>query len=451
MKDFKISDKSSIKDALKAIDKNKKGMIIIIDSDNVVIGICTDGDIRRKLLSGSKLDDQIVDCINKKFSFAKPSTKKEKIIKLLDAKIKFLPVLDDKNQLIDIYFHDHLPKKISESYIYRAKSPVRISFGGGGSDTTNYFLDEKRGAVINSTICLFSHASMELRNDSKVKISSYDLNEEKTFKNLEDLYSKAGNFGLIAATIKSIEPEFGFNLFLYSDYPSNSGLGGSAAVVSSILGCFNEYRNKYWDEYELAELAFQAERLFFSIDGGWQDQYATIFGGINFMEFSLEKNLIHPLKLRKDIANELQESLFLCNTDIKHDSGNIHADQKEKTKTKNIKDLIKNNIELTYEIRDCLLKGEIKNFGEQLHKGWLLKKQFSNKISSREIDKIYEFGISSGADGGKLLGAGGGGYFLFFVPDNKKVNFLNSFLDKNIHVSSLKFDSEGLSTWKVKK
>ena len=97
------------------------------------------------------------------------------------------------------------------------------------------------------------------------------------------------------------------------------------------------------------------------------------------------------------------------------------------------------------------MKGEIKNFGEQLHKGWLLKKQFSNKISSREIDKIYEFGISSGADGGKLLGAGGGGYFLFFVPDNKKVNFLNSFLDKNIHVSSLKFDSEGLSTWKVKK
>ena len=108
----------------------------------------------------------------------------------------------------------------------------------------------------------------------------------------------------------------------------SSGLGGSAAVSASILGCFNQFKTDKWTRHELSELAFQAERLYLGIAGGWQDQYATIFGGLNFIEFESKQNIIHPLRIDKEIINELEESLILCDTGKGHDSGEIHEDQR---------------------------------------------------------------------------------------------------------------------------
>ena len=194
-----------------------------------------------------------------------------------------------------------MPVDKEASVLIRAKSPVRISFSGGGSDTTNYF-ELNDGATLNATISLYAHSRLRIRSDKKISVNSLDLNKKIEAKNLKSFLKLKNQFGLIQSLLKLLNPNFGFDLLLYSDFNMKSGLGGSSAVISSIIGCFNECRIDQWSLHEMAELSFQAERLSFNVAGGWQDQYATVFGGLNFMEFNKVRNTIHPLRLPNNIC-----------------------------------------------------------------------------------------------------------------------------------------------------
>ena len=230
----------------------------------------------------------------------------------------------------------------------------------------------------------------------------------------------------------------------------NSGLGGSAVVASSIIGCFNQVRLDQWTNNEIAELAFQAERIDMQLPGGWQDQYSTVTGGFNFMEFRSAGNLIHPIRMNKDIVRELEESLVLCDTGISHDSGNIHTDQREELEQKKILEQVKKSKALVYDMRDTLLQGKLLDFGNKMDQAWKLKRTFSKKISNNHLDGIYNLSKKHGALGGKLLGAGGGGFFLFFVPPEKRINLMNALSKKNLSLMPFTFEEEGLSSWKVR-
>ena len=446
---LKVDVKSTIKDALHKIDNNQLGIIIIVNPEDKVVGVATDGDIRRSLLEGMTIDDNITKCCNTNFVAALDNTPKENLIKILDQKIKVLPLLNVAGQLIDVFHGNNLPVYKEEKVYARAKSPVRISFGGGGSDLTHYFINNG-GAVINSTISLYSHASLIKRDDKKIIIDSRDLNETLEGEDLKDVLSSKGNFGLIQSVLRVVNPEFGFELYLNSDFPMKSGLGGSAVVASAILGCFNEFRIDKWNLYEIAEIAYQAERLVLGISGGWQDQYATVFGGINFMEFQAENNLIHPLRIDQQTILELEESIVLCDTRTIHESGDIHADQKLEMSKAQVQHLVKKNVELTYLIRKCLLKNDLSGFGKLLDEAWQFKRQFSNKISTTQLDNIYEQAIENGALGGKLLGAGGGGFFIFYVPSNKKNNLINKLQSMGNLVRPFCFEKDGLKSWSVR-
>lgn len=446
---FTISSAASIREALAKIENNKLGTIFITSDTNAVVGMATDGDIRRGLLGGLNLDQPISACCNTKFISVAGNTSREQILKLIDNKIRVIPVLDAEHRLCNVYTRDNLPKHGEFNVYTRAKSPVRISFGGGGSDLTHYFINNS-GAVINATISLFSHATLKKRNDSRVIIESGDLNARLEAENLDEALSHQGQFGLIQSVLKTIHPEFGFELYLYSDFPMKSGLGGSAVVASSIFGCFNEYRIDKWSNYEIAELAYQAERLSLGIAGGWQDQYATIFGGINFMEFRADQNLIHPLKLNADVINELEECLILCDTATTHESGNVHEDQKQEMSKSDIKSLVDRNVELTYSMRNMLLRGQLLQFAHALDQGWQYKKQFSSKITNSDLDSVYDHARKNGALGGKLLGAGGGGFFLFFVPANAKNQLMNAMAGIGKRTVPFRFEQEGLRSWSVR-
>ena len=239
-------------------------------------------------------------------------------------------------------------------------------------------------------------------------------------------------------------------MFIHSDFPMSSGLGGSAVVTSSILGCFNQFRYDKWDKHDISEIAFQAERLHLGVAGGWQDQYATVFGGFNFMEFNKDQNIINPIRLNNETVLELEECLILCYTGITHDSGNIHDHQKEQTKKEDVKDRIQLNVDLTYEIRNFLLRGQLNDFGLCLNKAWELKRSFSSKISNPFLDEIYDGAIQNGAIGGKLLGAGGGGYFLFYVPSFDRHKLMNWIMTKGLIVTPFVFENNGLQTWTMR-
>ena len=270
------------------------------------------------------------------------------------------------------------------------------------------------------------------------------------FNEFRELLNYNGKFSLILSVIKTIKPTFGFELYLHSDFPMSSGLGGSAVVASSILGCFNQLRNDKWDQYEIAEIAFQSERLNLGVAGGWQDQYATVFGGLNFMEFNSDQNIIHPIRLNSEILLELEESLVLCYTGTNHDSGLIHKDQKEQTRNEDVKDRIQTNVDLTYEMRNHLLKGRLTDFGFCLHKAWELKRSFSSKISNSFLHDIYNGAIQNGAIGGKLLGAGGGGYFLFYVPSFDRHKLMNWIKTIGLLATPFVFENNGLQSWTVR-
>jgi D-glycero-alpha-D-manno-heptose-7-phosphate kinase len=378
---FLISERASLREALLQIESNHHGIILTTGSSGVVTGLATDGDIRRKLLESGSLDDAIALCANTEFVWEDPSTTRELLMKKLDHRIRVIPLLDESRRLVGIVSRDHLPVQAEEAVYARARSPVRISFCGGGSDLTHYF-SGAGGAVINTTISLYSHAMLRIRNDEKIIIQSLDLHESLSADDLQSLLKKKSRFGLIQALLKTIQPVFGFELYLHSDFPMNSGLGGSAVVSATILGCFNEFRQDKWDLHELAELAYQAERLYLGVSGGWQDQYATVFGGFNFMEFRMEQNIVHPLRIHADTLLELEESLILCDTGTTHDSGDIHQDQRLQMQDDDIRKLVQANVEIAYRMRNQLLRGKLLQFGQLLD--WLFSKRRNHDLSGQK-------------------------------------------------------------------
>ena len=442
-----IQESASIKSALEKISQNKHGMVLLKNSKGRIIGIATDGDIRRALLEGFLIEDGISKCINYDFVWLDAGASREQIIKKLDSNIKVIPILNKSGLLQSIVTKDHLPLKKETHTHIRSRAPVRVSFGGGGSDLTHYF-KTSNGAVINTTISVYSHGVMKLRNDSKIIINSLDLGSSLKANSLKEALVEKPAFRLIQSLLHVVKPSYGFEMSLNSDFPVGSGLGGSATVSAVILGCFNALRDDQWNQHELAEIAFQAERLHLGVAGGWQDQYASVFGGFNFIEFTNNENIINPIRIHPDIVLELEESLILCDTGITHDSGNIHENQKDTMASETIQKMVKANVELTYKTRNYLLRGELGKFGECLDAAWTLKQNFSSMISNSYIDGIYNGALKNGATGGKLLGAGGGGFFLFYVPPFKKHNLIAFLESHNLKFQQFRFEPDGLKTWK---
>jgi D-glycero-alpha-D-manno-heptose-7-phosphate kinase len=446
---FTISFQAPLKDALQRVEANHHGVIFVTDAEHSVIGVATDGDIRRYLLDGGSLGDAVAKCANADFVWENPVTPRELLLKKLDHRIRVIPLLDSARRLIGVVSRNHLPLQAEGAVYARARAPVRISFGGGGSDLTHYFSGND-GAVINTTISLYSHATLRIREDERVIVRSMDLGEALEAESLSAALAKEGRFGLIQALLRAISPDFGFELFLHSDFPMSSGLGGSAVVSASILGCFNQFRRDQWDLHELAEIAYQAERHYLGLAGGWQDQYATVFGGFNFMEFRMDQNIVHPLRIHPDTLLELEECLVLCDTGTTHDSSDIHNDQFRKMTALHIRDMVETMVRISYAMRNDLLRGRLLQFGLAMDQAWQLKRQLSRKISTPALDKIYAQAKEQGAIGGKMLGAGGGGFFLFYVPPFRKHNLIEQLEATGLKVRQFRFESQGLQAWKVR-
>lgn len=447
---FQIQLDQPISVALEKIGLNKTGAIFIIDGSQRVVGVATDGDIRRSFLKKHTVQSPISAVMNTKFTSVLENTPREQILKMLDHSIRLIPVLSAAGKLIDVVSRESFPLRGESAVIARAKAPVRISFGGGGTDLTHYFV-ENGGAVLNSTIALYTHSVLRKRNDSKIKIYSRDFSITEEFESFSDLKGYNGELSLITSLLGLIRPSYGFDLSVFSEFPPGSGLGGSSVLLAAIIGCFNQFREDRWDNYEMAEIAFQAERLKLNIAGGWQDQYATIFGGFNFMEFTSESNIVHPLRIQNETIQELEENLIFCHVGGNHNSGKVHEDQKQKflDDTK-IRELVETNKAITYRQKSLLLKGNLTEFGKSLHETWSLKRQFSDKISTETIDKVYEAARGAGALGGKLLGAGGGGYFLFYVRPFERHAVEDVLQGFGLNPQPLRFDPQGLRVWTVR-
>jgi len=342
--------------------------------------------------------------------------------------------------------------------IIRSKAPLRISFSGGGSEVSPY-KDEYGGVVLSATIEKYAYGSLRLREDRQITVASLDYDIVAKY-NLDEEMNYDGELDLVKAVIKNKALnkgfERGFDFFIHSDAPPGSGLGSSSTMVVALIGLLKHLQRLPLTNYEIANLAYHIEREDLGIKGGMQDQYAAAFGGFNFIEFGrgpgLSNVVVNPLRIDADVLNELEYRLLLCYTGRTRLSANIISTQVE-AYTKKEADVLKAMDELkkiTIEMKNALLQKRVDEFGRLLHDAWDNKKKMAKQITNTTIDALYETARQHGALGGKILGAGGGGYLLLYCEFDKKHVVAEELEKLGGQVVEFTFDQHGLQTWEVR-
>jgi len=447
-KQLSVNFDATLLDAIQKIESTRFQIVFVVNENSVLLGIVTNGDLRRFLINGGSLNAPIHKCMNVSFRSARIDDSREQLLKLFDLGFGVIPRIDEAGRLIDLVTPAFELNSPEAAVLARARAPVRVSFGGGGSDLTYYFV-QKKGMVLNATVALYSHATLVPRADKEINLYSEDLATHHRYDSLDALLT-SGADDLLGAVVTVVKPTYGFDLYVRSDFPVGSGLGGSSAVATAIVAAFNELRLDRWSQYEAVELAFQAERLCYRVAGGWQDQYASVFGGFNLIELDSRKNLVHAIRLEQPIIDELEECLILCNTLIKHDSSDLHKKQRASLRDEDRVKHVEAMVDLCREMHHHLLRGELLSFGRCLDRAWSLKKGVSPTVSNDRLDAIYDAAIRSGAIGGKLLGAGAGGYFLFFVLPQDRAAVSNTLRKMGCSLSAFKLEPDGVRSWRTR-
>jgi len=342
--------------------------------------------------------------------------------------------------------------------IIRSKAPLRISFSGGGTEVSPY-KDEYGGVVLSATIEKYAYGSLRLRDDRNVTVKSLDYDIVAKY-NLDDEMNYDGELDLVKAVIKNKHLnkgyEKGFDFFIHSDAPPGSGLGSSSTMVVALIGLLKHLQRLPLTNYEIANLAYHIEREDLGIKGGMQDQYAAAFGGFNFIEFGrgpgLSNVVVNPLRIDPEVINELEYRLVLCYTGRTRLSANIISTQVEAYMKKEA-EVLKAMDELkkiTTEMKNALLQTRLDDFGRLLHEAWDNKKKMAKQITNTAIDTLYATARQHGALGGKILGAGGGGYLLLYCEFDKKHVVAEELEKLGGQVVEFNFDHHGLQTWDVR-
>lgn len=336
---------------------------------------------------------------------------------------------------------------------YRSRAPLRIGLAGGGTDVSPYS-DLYGGAILNATISLYANASIEPIEENAIIVQALDRREEQRFEWNNQLPIN-GKLDLLKGVYNRIQQDYGvpltgFRLSTYVDAPAGSGLGTSSTLVVAIIGAFYEMLRLPLGEYDIAHYAYEIERNDLKLAGGKQDQYAATFGGVNFMEFyEGDKVIVNPLRIKQQYLNELENNLVLYFTSTSRESADIIKEQVKNVNQKNEK-----SIEAMHQLKEqarmmkeALLKGRLHEFGEILDFGFQQKRQMAANISNSSLDEIYYAAKKSGATGGKISGAGGGGFMIFYCPGNCRYKVIETLEKFGGQTKPYLFTKNGLNTW----
>lgn len=339
--------------------------------------------------------------------------------------------------------------------IIRSKAPLRLGLAGGGTDVSPYS-DLYGGAILNATINMYAYTTIEPNENGKIEFQLPDLNVEETCDSADEIPTD-GPFvmqkGVYNRIVKDyVKKPLSFRISSHVDAPAGSGLGTSSTLVVSILGAFAEWLKLPLGEYDIAQLAYKIEREDLKMAGGKQDQYAATFGGVNFMEFmNKDKVIVNPLRILQRYRDELAHNLLLYYTQTSRISANIIERQ-----AKNVVDKNETSIQAMHKLKEqaiwmkeALLRGEIDEMGKILDFGWKFKKQMTSGISNPLLDEIYDAAIKAGATGGKVSGAGGGGFMSFYCPVLTRYNVEAALSEFGGQVKRYEFTTEGLRTWTI--
>lgn len=340
--------------------------------------------------------------------------------------------------------------------IVRAKAPLRLGFAGGGSDVSP-FCDTFGGFVLNATIDMYAYCTIEETADGTLSFIAADRSETYSCKSQTtlpfdgclDLHK--GVYNCLVQDF-NIDRPLSFKMTTYSDAPAGSGLGSSSTMVVVMIAAFAELLNLPLGEYDIAALAYKIERVDIGLSGGRQDQYAAAFGGFNFMEFYIDnKVIVNPLRIKEAIINELESSMVLYYTGASRDSAKIIDEQIKNAKNGNDAAIaamhaVKNDALL---LKEHLLRGEISKFSTVLNRAWATKKKMAASISNSQLDTNYDYALQFGAIGGKVSGAGGGGYMMFMADPANRVRLVDALNKLEGKTVRFHFTDHGATSWRI--
>jgi D-glycero-alpha-D-manno-heptose-7-phosphate kinase len=336
----------------------------------------------------------------------------------------------------------------AEQDVVRSRAPLRISFCGGGTDVPPY-PERYGGCVLSSTIDKYAYVSIRPYADQQIRVYSEDTGVEATF-DAHGGEALNGKLDLAQAIFRRFRAT-AVDCFMHNDAPPGSGLGSSSAMIVALITALARERGAQLTPYQVAEFAYAVEREDLRIVGGLQDQYASAFGGFNFIEFSADGVLVTPLRISDDAIAELHYHLILCFTGKTRLSSNIVAEQMRRVvaSEQTIVDNLGKTKALTIAMKRELLKGRLLDFGALLDEAWALKRTLATNVSNDTIDELYAAAKGAGAIGGKILGAGGGGYLLFFTPFNRRARVRERLEQLGGRVVDFQFDQQGARSWCV--
>lgn len=338
--------------------------------------------------------------------------------------------------------------------ICRSKAPFRLGLAGGGTDVSPY-CDLHGGAILNVTVSLYAHSTIQTLNEAKVRFNSIDQNRILEFDTqnpiplIEGFELQIGLYNYLLENNKLNHS--GFQMTTSMDVPAGSGLGTSSTLMVSMLKCYSELLGLPYGDYDLAHKAYEIERIHLQLAGGRQDQYAATFGGVNFMEFYKDdKVIVNPLRIKHEYLNELENNIILYFTASSRSSSEIIKEQ-----VKNVSEKNEQSIEAMHQLKEqskmmkeALLRGKLHEIGEILDFGFQQKKKMANNISNSTLDEIYECAKNAGATGGKISGAGGGGFMFFYCPGITKYNVIESLKKFGGEIRLYQFTPLGARSWK---
>jgi len=326
-----------------------------------------------------------------------------------------------------------------------ARSPVRISFGGGGTDLPAYY-ERFGGAVLSAAINKYFYTILGTRSDGRVQVISSDLRVFENWQDIADMPVQSSELEIPLAVLKNMGSKVSVDLFLASEIPPGTGLGSSASVCVNILQALGNYLHQPLSKYELAERAFHIARNVLGKHVGKQDEYAASFGGLNYISFHQDGSAeVEALDLDPEMVHEFQRNLMLFFTGSSHHSWTILRDQEDSTRAQSSTtlDALHEVKSLGFLMREALQRGQLQGFGKLLHAAWEAKQRVSSKISTPRIDQIYCCARDHGAIGGKITGAGGGGFLLLYCEKMYQEAVRVALRHEGVHEMAFAFDTQG--------
>lgn len=449
MNDLVILKSKPIHAALAEINHNLCRGVVVVDDRYACLGVLTDGDIRRHLMTGGSTTDLVGDVVTKAKLTFRENWQQVAALSAFSAGYTLVPVLsgDGEDRLIDVVTKDRL-SKVQRSLSF-GRAPCRVGFGGGGTDISSYFLDVASGFTVNAAIEKHALASLQ-RSENLYRYESVDLGVDISSKSFDEFKQELKLCApLIWAVIKFLSPNLDpFHLITSSDVPIGSGLGGSAAITVASLIAFSEYQSIPWYQQDILAASYDIERNVLQIEGGWQDQYAAVFGGFNAISLDTDGIGLVNFNLPKDVFLTLESSLFLVSTSVfGRFSGDSHRREEIAIKHKNKSRA--NIYEMGQKIFADLSKARLHHLAEYFNESWREKLRLAPTGVNQELDHIHRDLLNHGVSGARLIGAGGGGFFLCLSNPMEAPLLIEKLKGAGYGCERIKFSKDGAVGWSV--